>query len=140
VCQPGEVHRSMAEHVDSSAIERGRGGQSVTGWADVCAAEAVRGRTNESRWYAGLHRELQRREQYRPHQVHWLDYRVPYPHAEPPPASSPVPDGLWFTGSSGNKIGRITPTGMITEFPIPTSNALRTRIRWVPTATCGSTR
>ena len=31
------------------------------------------------------------------------------------------PDGnLWFTENFGNKIGRITPSGTITEFPIPT--------------------
>lgn len=30
------------------------------------------------------------------------------------------PDGnLWFTESVGNKIGRITPGGLITEFPVP---------------------
>src|SRR5207245_11434516 len=30
------------------------------------------------------------------------------------------PDGnLWFTEDSGNKIGRITPAGVITEFPLP---------------------
>ena len=29
---------------------------------------------------------------------------------------------LWFTESSGNKIGRITPTGTITEFPLPTAS------------------
>jgi streptogramin lyase len=34
------------------------------------------------------------------------------------------PDGnLWFTEYWGNKIGRITPTGTITEFPIPTKGA-----------------
>lgn len=31
------------------------------------------------------------------------------------------PDGnLWFTESTGNKLGRITPSGVITEFPVPT--------------------
>src|SRR6266700_3918680 len=34
------------------------------------------------------------------------------------------PDGnLWFTESTGNKIGKITPTGTITEYPIPTTNS-----------------
>jgi streptogramin lyase len=34
------------------------------------------------------------------------------------------PDGaLWFTEGSGNKIGRITPAGVITEFPIPTAGS-----------------
>jgi virginiamycin B lyase len=32
------------------------------------------------------------------------------------------PDGnLWFTEWSGNKIGRITPSGTVTEFTIPTA-------------------
>lgn len=34
------------------------------------------------------------------------------------------PDGnLWFTKWHGNKIGRITPAGVITEFPVPTANS-----------------
>ncbi len=34
------------------------------------------------------------------------------------------PDGaLWFTEATGNKIGRITPGGVITEFPLPTANS-----------------
>jgi len=31
---------------------------------------------------------------------------------------------LWFAEENGNQIGRITTTGAITEFPIPTSGAL----------------
>src|SRR2546426_819371 len=43
----------------------------------------------------------------------------------PPAESDPVgitagPDGnLWFTELKGNQIGRITPSGAITEFPLP---------------------
>src|SRR5262245_56858922 len=34
------------------------------------------------------------------------------------------PDGnLWFTENTGNKIGRITPTGTVHEFPVPTSGS-----------------
>jgi streptogramin lyase len=34
------------------------------------------------------------------------------------------PDGnVWFTEEQGNRIGRITPSGTITEFPIPTANS-----------------
>jgi streptogramin lyase len=34
------------------------------------------------------------------------------------------PDGnLWFTEYQGNKIGRITPAGQITEFAVPTSGS-----------------
>jgi hypothetical protein len=35
------------------------------------------------------------------------------------------PDGnLWFTESRANKIGRITPSGTIDEFPVPTAKSL----------------
>ena len=43
--------------------------------------------------------------------------------------SSPIgitagPDGnLWFTEFTGNKVGKITPAGAITEFPIPTASS-----------------
>jgi streptogramin lyase len=34
------------------------------------------------------------------------------------------PDGnLWFTEASGKKIGRITPLGTVTEFPVPTAGS-----------------
>src|SRR5260221_6830523 len=34
------------------------------------------------------------------------------------------PDGnVWFAESGGNKIGRITPSGSITEFPTPTKSS-----------------
>ena len=39
------------------------------------------------------------------------------------------PDGnIWFTEEAGNNIGRITPSGVITEFPIPTAATLPTAI------------
>ena len=41
-----------------------------------------------------------------------------------PLVSRPAPDGnLWFTEFIANKIGRITPTGTITEFNVPTSSS-----------------
>ncbi|HSX07512.1 MAG TPA: ATP-binding protein [Candidatus Saccharimonadales bacterium] len=37
---------------------------------------------------------------------------------------APGPDGnVWFTDSNNDKIGRITPTGTITEFPVTTANS-----------------
>jgi streptogramin lyase len=40
-----------------------------------------------------------------------------------PDAIAAGPDGnLWFTEFSGNQIGRITPAGMITEFPVTTGD------------------
>src|SRR5439155_22959567 len=52
----------------------------------------------------------------------------PIPTSNPPSGSSPQgitagPDGnLWFTEFDGNRIGRITPGGTITQFPIPVSH------------------
>jgi virginiamycin B lyase len=49
----------------------------------------------------------------------------PTPTASAGPESITVgPDGnLWFTEVTANKIGRITPAGVITEFAVPTANA-----------------
>jgi virginiamycin B lyase len=52
-------------------------------------------------------------------------HRVPLPN----PSSSPRiiavgSDGnLWFSEHTGNRMGRITPAGVISEYPIPTPNA-----------------
>lgn len=48
--------------------------------------------------------------------------RVPVISANSSPTSiAPGPEGNeWFTEKSGNRIGRITPAGAVTEFPIPT--------------------
>ncbi len=35
---------------------------------------------------------------------------------------------VWFTEYAGNKIGRSTPSGTITEYPIPTANS---HPRWI---------
>jgi streptogramin lyase len=49
------------------------------------------------------------------------------------------PDGaLWFTEQSGNKIGRITTDGTITEYPIPTPTADHTGSPRGRMGTCGS--
>ena len=47
------------------------------------------------------------------------------------PSAGSVPNGIaagpdgnvWFAEYSGNRIGRITPAGIITEFPVPTPNS-----------------
>ena len=50
-----------------------------------------------------------------------------------PTVITPGPDGnLWFTETSGNRIGRITPTGSITEFPLPTPGSLPSGITTGP--------
>ena len=37
---------------------------------------------------------------------------------------APGPDGnLWFTEYLGNKVGKISPTGTITKFPLPSGNS-----------------
>src|SRR5262245_15714163 len=50
------------------------------------------------------------------------EFTVPTASSQPT-AGTHAPDGnFWFTEQAGNKIARITPTGIITEFPIPTAN------------------
>src|SRR5262249_908410 len=53
------------------------------------------------------------------------EYVLPSPGSQPYlPATGPA-GALWFTESSGNKIGRIAPkSGRVTnEFPVPTANS-----------------
>ena len=52
-------------------------------------------------------------------------HRTPLPTANSNPYGITTgPDGaLWFTEENGNKIGRITTAGVITEFPTPTVNS-----------------
>src|ERR1051326_1626975 len=39
------------------------------------------------------------------------------------------PDGnIWFTENGANKIGKITPNGVVTEYPIPTAGSSPTDI------------
>jgi hypothetical protein len=48
--------------------------------------------------------------------------RMPYPIV--PDGIAAGPDGaLWFTEEDGNKIGRITTDGLITEYPLPTAKS-----------------
>jgi len=47
-----------------------------------------------------------------------------FPASGGPGGITAGPDGaLWFTEFVGNKIGRMTTAGVVTEFPIPTANA-----------------
>ena len=65
-----------------------------------------------------------------------------HPHAEQRTASIMVgPDGaLWFTEQFGFNIGRITTSGQITEYALPTHCASRKSSRPDRTARCGSPR
>ena len=48
----------------------------------------------------------------------------PIPSGNSPFDLTAGPDGnLWFTESQGNRVGRVTPGGVITEFTIPTANS-----------------
>ena len=50
-----------------------------------------------------------------------------FPLAAPASASriTPGPDGnLWFTQDANNKVSRITTTGQVTDFPLPTPNSV----------------
>ena len=48
------------------------------------------------------------------------EYPIPTPSSVPEDIAAGPDGNLWFTESTGNKIGRITPQGAITEYPIPT--------------------
>ena len=50
------------------------------------------------------------------------EFAVPTANSNPANITSGPDGNLWFTESTGNKIGRITPDGVITEFSIPTAN------------------
>lgn len=56
------------------------------------------------------------------------EFPLPTPAAGPLPDPAGItagPDGnLWFTENDGNKIGRITTSGSLTEFSIPTTDSL----------------
>jgi len=48
------------------------------------------------------------------------------------------PDGnLWFTEEHGNRIGRITPSGLITEFAVPTASSIRRLLPLAQIVICG---
>jgi virginiamycin B lyase len=50
-------------------------------------------------------------------------YPVPTANSAPTGIAVGPDEALWFTESSGNKIGRITIAGAITEHPVPTANS-----------------
>ena len=61
--------------------------------------------------------------QHRSHHPKWADQRIRGPGRQLFPENRLGTHGnLWFTG--GNSIGRITPSGQITEFPVPTNNSI----------------
>ncbi len=66
-----------------------------------------------------------RRRSHNPGNHRWNDDRLPYPAAGAGALGITAgPDGnMWFTELLGNKIGRITPGGTVTEFNLPTSGA-----------------
>jgi virginiamycin B lyase len=52
----------------------------------------------------------------------FTNYRLPTAIASPQSITVGADNNLWFTESSGNKIGRITIGGALTEFALPTSS------------------
>jgi streptogramin lyase len=51
------------------------------------------------------------------------EYPIPTANSNPDVITAGPDGNLWFTELSANKIGRITPQGLITEFTIPTANS-----------------
>jgi virginiamycin B lyase len=52
-----------------------------------------------------------------------LEYTVPTANSRPYTIVAGLDGAMWFTESNGNKIGRITLDGVITEFPVPTAGS-----------------
>ncbi|GAA0707333.1 virginiamycin B lyase family protein [Dokdonella soli] len=52
--------------------------------------------------------------------VNIIEYPIPTANSAPRNITSGPDGNLWFTEADGNKIGKITPGGVITEFSIPT--------------------
>jgi streptogramin lyase len=52
-----------------------------------------------------------------------MEFPIPTLNSNPDGITAGPDGALWFTETDGNKIGRITTSGVITEFPIPTSDS-----------------
>ena len=48
-------------------------------------------------------------------------YAVPSPNSNPTGITTGPDGALWFTEQTANKIGRVTPAGVFTEYPLPTN-------------------
>src|SRR2546421_9401158 len=55
--------------------------------------------------------------------ISMTEYPVPTANSKPENITRGPDGNLWFTEFFGNKIGRISTTGIITEYPIPTSSS-----------------
>src|SRR6201991_1499104 len=51
------------------------------------------------------------------------EHRIPTAGSKPYIAVEGRDGAFWFAEKTGNKIGRVTPDGKITEFPLPTPGA-----------------
>ena len=67
-----------------------------------------------------------------PAQVTITEYPIPTPAANAGAITTGADGNLWFAELGGNKIGKITTSGVITEYPIPTSVAYPTSIALGP--------
>jgi streptogramin lyase len=58
----------------------------------------------------------------------FMEFEIPTLNSRPLSITSGPDGNLWFTELEGNRVGRITPAGVITEFSLPTPNSLPTGI------------
>jgi len=57
--------------------------------------------------------------------IHIIEYPVPTASAMPL-GITPGPDGnVWFTENAKNQVAKITPSGVVTEYPFPPPTASR---------------
>ena len=52
--------------------------------------------------------------------LNYTSYTIPTAGSQPQYIVAGPDGALWFTERNGNKIGRITTSGLVTEYPIPT--------------------
>lgn len=53
----------------------------------------------------------------------WTHYKLPVAGSKPQSITVGADNNLWFTESTGNKIGKITTAGVITEYVLPNANS-----------------
>ena len=66
------------------------------------------------------------------------EYSVPTAISQPAYITAGPDGAMWFTEFVGNKIGRITTSGAITEFRLPSADTARPLLPWGPMGQCGT--
>jgi streptogramin lyase len=57
-----------------------------------------------------------------PAQITFTEYPIPTSGSKPSGIAAGPDGNLWFTEANANQIGKITPTGVVTEYPVPSAS------------------